>query len=113
MEAHPVSKNRQHQPQEHQKFVEVVADRLEYDERRKIVTLEGNAVVRFDGSVVDADRLQVNLDNLIAVGDGNVALTRGDQVLRGQRFYPTILFRIMGNCRAVGVRFLSRQPKPI
>jgi Protein of unknown function (DUF3769) len=68
------------------KVVEVVADRLEYDERRKIVTLEGNAVVRFDGSVVDADRLQVNLDNLIAVGDGNVALTRGDQVLRGQRF---------------------------
>lgn len=69
-----------------QRVVEVTSDRQEYDEQRRIITAEGNVVVRFDGAVVDADRLQVNLDNLIAVGDGNVALTRGDQVLRGQRF---------------------------
>lgn len=66
--------------------VEVIADRQIYDDQRRIVTAEGNVVVRFDGAVVDADRLQINLDNLIAVGEGNVALTRGDQVLRGQRF---------------------------
>ncbi|MBH8571856.1 DUF3769 domain-containing protein [Nostocaceae cyanobacterium CENA369] len=69
-----------------QRIVEVTSDRQEYDEQRRIVTAEGNVVVRFDGAVVDADRLQVNLDNLIAVGEGNVALTRGDQILRGQRF---------------------------
>ncbi|MBD6619196.1 DUF3769 domain-containing protein [Komarekiella sp. 'clone 1'] len=69
-----------------QRVVEVTSDRQEYDEQRRIITAEGNVVVRFDGAVVDADRLQVNLDNLIAVGEGNVALTRGDQVLRGQRF---------------------------
>ncbi|MCG6137499.1 MAG: DUF3769 domain-containing protein [Nostoc sp. LLA-1] len=69
-----------------ERIVEVVSDRQEYDEQRRIITAEGNVVVRFDGAVVDADRLQVNLDNLIAVGEGNVALTRGDQVLRGQRF---------------------------
>ncbi|AFZ26035.1 organic solvent tolerance protein OstA [Cylindrospermum stagnale PCC 7417] len=69
-----------------QRIVEVTSDRQEYDEQRRIVTAVGNVVVRFDGAVVDADRLQVNLDNLIAVGEGNVALTRGDQVLRGQRF---------------------------
>jgi hypothetical protein len=69
-----------------QRIVEVIADRQEYDEQKRIVTAEGNVVVRFDGAVVDADRLQVNLDNLIAVGEGNVALTRGNQVLRGQRF---------------------------
>ncbi len=73
-------------PQTTRRVIEVVADRQEYDEQRRVVTAEGNVVVRFDGAVVDADRLQVNLDNLIAVGDGNVALTRGDQVLRGQRF---------------------------
>ncbi|BAY27885.1 hypothetical protein NIES2100_77120 [Calothrix sp. NIES-2100] len=66
--------------------VEVISDRQVYDDQRRIVTAEGNVVVRFDGAVVDADRLQISLDNLIAVGDGNVALTRGDQVLRGQRF---------------------------
>ncbi|MBD2436611.1 DUF3769 domain-containing protein [Nostoc sp. FACHB-110] len=69
-----------------ERIVEVVSDRQEYDEQRRIVTAQGNVVVRFDGAVVDADRLQVNLANLIAVGEGNVALTRGDQLLRGQRF---------------------------
>ncbi len=73
-------------PQQTRRVIEVVADRQEYDEQRRVVTAEGNVVVRMDGSVLDADRLQVNLDNLIAVGDGNVALTRGDQILRGQRF---------------------------
>ncbi|HIK05103.1 MAG TPA: DUF3769 domain-containing protein [Trichormus sp. M33_DOE_039] len=68
------------------RIVEVTSDRQEYDEQRRIVTAEGNVVVRFDGAVVDADRVQVNLDNLIAAGEGNVALTRGDQVLRGERF---------------------------
>jgi len=43
-------------------------------------------LLRFDGGVLDADRLQVNLLNKIAVGEGNVALTRGQQVLRGERF---------------------------
>lgn len=73
-------------PPGRQRTVEVISDRQEYDEQRRIITAEGNVVVRFDGAVVDADRLQVNLDNLIAVGSGNVALTRGDQVLRGERF---------------------------
>ncbi|MDZ8110556.1 MAG: DUF3769 domain-containing protein [Nostoc sp. DedQUE12a] len=68
------------------RIVEVTSDRQEYDEQRRIITAVGNVVVRFDGAVVDADRLQVNLDNLIAAGEGNVVLTRGDQVLRGQRF---------------------------
>ncbi|MBD2384520.1 DUF3769 domain-containing protein [Cylindrospermum sp. FACHB-282] len=85
------TKQRQSQPSEttppvRERVVEVTSDRQEYDEQRRIVTAVGNVVVRFDGAVVDADRLQVNLDNLIAVGEGNVALTRGDQVLRGQRF---------------------------
>jgi hypothetical protein len=73
-------------PPARERIVEVTSDTQQYDEQRRIVTAEGNVVVRFDGAVVDADRLQVSLDNLIAVGEGNVALTRGDQILRGQRF---------------------------
>ncbi|MBN3957719.1 DUF3769 domain-containing protein [Nostoc sp. NMS8] len=68
------------------RIVEVTSDRQEYNEKQRIITAVGNVVVRFDGAVVDADRLQVSLDNLIAAGEGNVTLTRGDQVLRGQRF---------------------------
>lgn len=73
-------------PPETRRVVEIIADRQIYDENRRVVTAEGNVVVRFDGSVVDADSLQVNIDNLVAVGEGNVAVTRGEQVLRGQRF---------------------------
>jgi hypothetical protein len=62
------------------------SDRQEYDEQRQIVTADGNVLLRFDGGVLDADRLQVNLLNLIAVGEGNVAFTRGQQVLRGEQF---------------------------
>jgi hypothetical protein len=68
------------------RVIEVIADRQEYDEQRKVVTAEGNVVIRFDDAVIDADSLRINLDNLIAVGEGNVALTRGDQILQGQRF---------------------------
>ncbi|MDB9534310.1 DUF3769 domain-containing protein [Dolichospermum planctonicum CS-1226] len=68
------------------RIVEVIADRQEYDQERRIVTAEGNVVVRFDGAVIDADTLHINLDNLMAVGEGNVALTRGNQIFQGRRF---------------------------
>lgn len=73
-------------PPVRERIVEVISDQQVFDDKRRVVTAEGNVVVRFDGAVVDADRLQINLDNLIAVGEGNVALTRGDQILRGERF---------------------------
>ncbi len=73
-------------PTDTRRVIEIIADKQIYDETRRVVTAEGNVVVRFDGSVVDADTLQVNIDNLVAVGEGNVAVTRGEQVLRGNRF---------------------------
>ncbi|MBW4664146.1 MAG: DUF3769 domain-containing protein [Chroococcus sp. CMT-3BRIN-NPC107] len=68
------------------RIVELNADRQEYDEQRQIVTAEGNVILRLNGGVIDANSLQVNLSNRIAVGQGNVAVTRGEQVLRGERF---------------------------
>lgn len=68
------------------KILELNSDRQEYDEQRQIVTAEGNVLLRFDGGVLDADRLQINLPNQFAVGEGNVAFTRGQQALRGERF---------------------------
>ena len=65
--------------------IELTADRQEYDEQRKIFTAEGKVLMRFQGALLDADRVQVNLDNRLTVAEGNVALTRGTQVLRGQR----------------------------
>ncbi|MEM7579932.1 MAG: DUF3769 domain-containing protein [Cyanobacteria bacterium P01_A01_bin.80] len=71
---------------ETRRVIEVIADQQEYDEKRRVITASGNVVVRFDNAIVDADSLQVSLDNLIAVGEGNVALKRGEQTLRGERF---------------------------
>ncbi len=68
------------------RIVELNADRQEYDEQRQIVTAEGNVILRLNGGVIDANSLQVNLSNRIAVGQGDVAVTRGEQVLRGERF---------------------------
>ncbi len=68
------------------RIVELNADRQEYDEQRQIVTAEGNVILRLNGGVIDADSLQVNLSNRIAVGEGDVAVTRGEQILRGERF---------------------------
>lgn len=66
--------------------IEVTADRQEYDERRQIFTAEGNVKMRFRNALLEANRVQVNLPNRLTVAEGNVALTRGQQVLRGQRF---------------------------
>ncbi|MBF2018610.1 MAG: DUF3769 domain-containing protein [Hydrococcus sp. C42_A2020_068] len=66
--------------------VEVIADRQEYDSQREIITATGNVEIRFPNGVLVADRVQVNLPDRLAVAEGEVVLTRGQQILRGQRF---------------------------
>ena len=66
--------------------IELLADRQEYDDQRQVFTAEGNVLMRFRGAVLDTNRLLVNIPNRLAVAEGNVALTRGEQVLRGERF---------------------------
>lgn len=65
--------------------LEVTADQQEYDERRRVAIATGNAVLRYQGSVINAERIQINLNSRIALAEGDVALTRGQQVLRGDR----------------------------
>lgn len=64
---------------------EVVADRQEYDENRRVVIAEGNAILRMRNATVDADRMQVNLRDRIVVAEGNVAWRRGSQLIYGNR----------------------------
>jgi hypothetical protein len=66
--------------------VEVVADRQEYDDRNQIITASGNVVMRFNEAILVTDRIQINLKDRLAVAQGKVTLTRGEQVLRGERF---------------------------
>jgi lipopolysaccharide export system protein LptA len=71
---------------EAEKPLELIADVQEYDEKRQIITARGNVTLRFAKSVLTADHLQINLPEKLAVAEGNVILTRGDQILRGDRF---------------------------
>ncbi len=66
--------------------IELTADRQEYDEPQKVITAQGNVVLRFREALLNADRVRVNLPNRLIVAEGNVSLTRGQQVLRGERF---------------------------
>lgn len=66
--------------------IEVTADLQQLEEERRIFTAEGNVVLRYQGTVIDADWLQVNLRSRQGIGEGNVALTQVNRVLRGDRF---------------------------
>jgi lipopolysaccharide export system protein LptA len=66
--------------------IEVIADRQEYDQVRGTVTAEGNVLMRFAQSIMTSDRLEINLNDRLAVAQDNVVLTRGEQVLRGAKF---------------------------
>ncbi len=66
--------------------MEINADHQEYDQVRQIVTATGNVIVRFARGVLTGDRMRVNLRNRVIVGDGDVAMRRGEQVFRGESF---------------------------
>jgi hypothetical protein len=73
-------------PQAVGEVLEVIADRQEFDERQQIFRADGNVVVRFRQGELTANRVRVNIPNRVAVAEGNAVLTRGSQVLRGERF---------------------------
>lgn len=71
--------------------VELASDRQEYDAIRQIFLGEGNVSLRYQGGLIEADRIQGNLVNRIAVAEGRVAFRRGQQALRGQRLVYNLL----------------------
>ncbi len=66
-------------------FLELYADRQEYDDVRRIFTAVGNVLLRFQGATLRANQLQVNLQTQLATAEGNISLTRGEQRLQGDR----------------------------
>jgi len=65
--------------------VEVTADRQEYNDRRQLISAEGNVTVRFSQGTVNADKVQVNLTTRQLLATGNAVFTQGEQVLLGER----------------------------
>ena len=73
-------------PVENIKVVEVLADRQEYNDQEQTITAKGKVVMHFGSVVMTTDSLRVNLKTRLAVAEGKVVLTRGDQILKGDRF---------------------------
>lgn len=65
--------------------VEVLADYQEYDQFRQVFVAEGNVEVRFQDSILRADRVVVNLPNRVALAEGDAALLANQQLLYGDR----------------------------
>lgn len=65
--------------------VQIWANQQVYDQFRQVVNATGEVVLRSGDAILDADQLWLNLPNRIAVAEGNVAVNRGGQVIRGDR----------------------------
>ncbi len=66
-------------------FVELSADRQEYDTLKRAVTAVGNVLLNYRAAQLKADRVQTLTVQKQVIAEGNVQLTRGDQVLQGDR----------------------------
>ncbi len=66
--------------------VELNSEQQQFDNNTQVITATGKVVLRFNQSILYADRLQVDLNTKIAVANGNVSLIRGRQILYGDRF---------------------------
>lgn len=88
-------------------ILEVKADRQEFDEQRQVVTAGGRVTVRFRRGLLDADWVQLNLITRQIVAQGNVALTRGEQVFRGERMEYNLVLRTGTAEKAQGEVLLS------
>ena len=63
----------------------LTADFQEYDPDTQIITARGNVLLQLNDAVLEADELWLNLINRYALADGDVLLTQGAQLVRGDR----------------------------
>jgi hypothetical protein len=66
-------------------FVELSADRQEYDAARRALTAVGNVLLNYRTAELKADRVQTLALQKQVFAEGNVTLTQGGQVLQGDR----------------------------
>lgn len=65
--------------------LQLTSDYQEYDPIRQVVIAQGNVVLQLERSRLQADELRLNVVNRFALAEGNVLLSRGAQVIRGEQ----------------------------
>ena len=63
----------------------LTSDFQEYDPDTQIITARGSVLLQLNDAIIEADELWLNLVNRYALADGDVLLTRGAQIVRGDR----------------------------
>jgi hypothetical protein len=72
-------------PSKPSSFVELSADRQEYDAAKRALTAVGNVLLNYRTAELKADRVQTLAIQKQVFAEGNVTLTQGGQVLQGDR----------------------------
>ncbi|MEO1590625.1 MAG: DUF3769 domain-containing protein [Cyanobacteria bacterium J06632_22] len=65
--------------------LDIIADYQSYDPVRQVVTASGDVQLTLSGSLLQAQKVWINLLNRYVLAEGDVLLTRGAQLVRGQR----------------------------
>ncbi len=65
--------------------LKVTAENQNFNQQEQVFTAKGNVLMRYRGTLLDADRLQVNLRTRTAIAEGDVAYQSGRQKLFGDR----------------------------
>ena len=84
----------------------LTSDFQEYDPDTQIITARGNVLLRLNDAIIEADELWLNLINRYALADGDVLLTRGAQIVRGDRAEYNFIQQAGVVRGAVGTLFL-------
>lgn len=97
-----------------QRELSVRAERMDYDEQRKVVRLVGNVCISSGNVVMTASNAMFSTDTQIAQFQGHVKLTEPGSVLVGDRmkvWYKEHRASLIGNCRFVSDALLGQQSR--
>lgn len=93
-------------PEEFASQLRLSADFQEYDPVAQVITARGNVVLRLNDAIIETSELWLNLVNRYVLADGEVLLTRGAQIVRGDRAEYNFIQQAGVVSGAVGTLFL-------
>lgn len=93
-------------PEEFASQLRLTADFQEYDPVAQVITARGNVVLRLNDAIIETSELWLNLVNRYVLADGEVLLTRGSQIVRGDRAEYNFIQQAGVVSGAVGTLFL-------
>ncbi|MEL6939531.1 MAG: DUF3769 domain-containing protein [Cyanobacteria bacterium J06598_1] len=86
--------------------LQLTSDTQEFDPAAQIITARGNVVLQLNDAIIEAEELWVNLVNRYALAEGDVLLTRGSQIIEGNRLQYNFIQQSGTVGEAIGTIYL-------